>query len=245
MGKYFRKKYPKFYKVYQEIIGEVYYEFICLGVIFRLIALKRLKRLENLYGDPIDVRFNFSWLKPYNFDSFQNEFELRDFFNFLGEKKFNVICEIGTDNGGTLYLWSKILKPGGLIISVDLAKLYRKSINRFLRRIFPKEQQVYFIREDSHTSICVEKLVRILKEKKIDFLFIDGDHSYDGVKQDFSDYSKFVKKGGIIAFHDISVTELPENICGVFKFWNEIKMEYKYKEIIGEKDGIGIGLIFV
>ena len=246
MGKYLRKNYPKSYKVYQEIIGEIYYEIMCLGCIFRFIALKKLKHLESLYANPIDVRFNFSWIKPYNFDSFQNKYELQEFFNFLvGRGGFNVICEIGTDNGGTFYLWSKILKPGGLIISIDLAKLYRKSINRFLRNIFPKEQQVCFLREDSHSPICVEKLGRILKEKEIDFLFIDGDHSYDGVKKDFSDYSGFVKKGGIIGFHDISVSKLPENVCGVVKFWNEIKMDYKYKEIIDEKDEVGIGLIFV
>ena len=38
---------------------------------------------------------------------------------------------------------------------------------------------------------------------ELDFLFIDGDHSYAGVKQDFEKYSGYVKRGGLIAFHDI------------------------------------------
>jgi MMP 1-O-methyltransferase len=37
---------------------------------------------------------------------------------------------------------------------------------------------------------------------KIDFLFIDGDHSIEGCDYDFTHFSPFVKKGGYIAFHD-------------------------------------------
>jgi len=37
---------------------------------------------------------------------------------------------------------------------------------------------------------------------KIDFLFIDADHSYEGVKADFEAWSPKVKEDGIIAFHD-------------------------------------------
>ncbi len=36
----------------------------------------------------------------------------------------------------------------------------------------------------------------------IDLLFIDGDHSYDGVKSDWETYKYFLKPGSIIIFHD-------------------------------------------
>lgn len=38
----------------------------------------------------------------------------------------------------------------------------------------------------------------------IDLLFIDADHEYDGVRQDFLQWSPFVKPGGVIAFHDFA-----------------------------------------
>ena len=41
-----------------------------------------------------------------------------------------------------------------------------------------------------------------MQDIKIDFLFIDGDHSYDGVSKDFNLYSTIMEKNGIIAIHD-------------------------------------------
>ena len=36
----------------------------------------------------------------------------------------------------------------------------------------------------------------------MDILFIDGDHTYDGVKNDFERYNKYVKKNGYVIFDD-------------------------------------------
>jgi predicted O-methyltransferase YrrM len=93
-----------------------------------------------------------------------------------------------------------------------------------------------------------------LKGNKVDFLFIDGDHSYEGVKKDFEMYSPLVKKGGIIVFHDI----VPDYYTRygiktgswageVYKFWNEIKEKYENLEIVKdrEQNGFGIGVLFV
>ena len=42
----------------------------------------------------------------------------------------------------------------------------------------------------------------VLQDIKIDFLFIDGDHSYDGVKKDFELYCQIMSDKGIIIIHD-------------------------------------------
>ena len=40
------------------------------------------------------------------------------------------------------------------------------------------------------------------KRGTIDFIFIDGDHSYEACKADIAAWAPLVKKGGVIAFHD-------------------------------------------
>ncbi|MGH9689297.1 MAG: class I SAM-dependent methyltransferase, partial [Candidatus Acidiferrales bacterium] len=41
----------------------------------------------------------------------------------------------------------------------------------------------------------------------IDFLLIDGDHSEKGVRSDWEDWSRFVKPGGVVLFHDARLFE--------------------------------------
>lgn len=42
----------------------------------------------------------------------------------------------------------------------------------------------------------------VRQDIKIDFLFIDGDHSYEGVKKDFELYSTILNDNGVIIIHD-------------------------------------------
>jgi predicted O-methyltransferase YrrM len=247
LSKLLRSKYPKFYKLYQEIIGEIYYENLGIGYLIRLFSKKRLQQLENVYQDPIKVVFNFKGIGPYkSIRPFQITPEISELFNIVKGLNPKVVCEIGTDLGGTLYLWSKAMQSGGLLISIDLPRLYRKSLNRFLYSFFARTQKIFFLRENSHSLECLSKIQKILGDKKIDFLFIDGDHSYEGVKQDFLFYAKYVRKGGIIAFHDIMKDNLPGNICDVDKFWARIKTVYQHREIVADRKqiGAGIGIIY-
>jgi predicted O-methyltransferase YrrM len=50
----------------------------------------------------------------------------------------------------------------------------------------------------------------------IDLLFIDGDHSYEGIKSDYEAWYQHVKDGGVIAFHDYM-----ERWPGVMKYIDE------------------------
>lgn len=63
------------------------------------------------------------------------------------------------------------------------------------------------------------------------------------LKNNFEMYSPLVKHGGLIVFHyiyDISIISE-----GVNKFWNEVKNNYKFLEIVNnQKQGYEIGILF-
>jgi predicted O-methyltransferase YrrM len=158
--------------------------------------------------------------------------------------------EIGTNYGGTLFMLCALSPPGAQIISVDLAGgqfgggyPWRKIP---LYRRFPRNgQALHLIRADSHLPETLERVKNTLQDAKLDYLFIDGDHTYEGVKKDFEMFSPLVRGGGIIAFHDIA-QHRRELACEVDRFWNEIKKQYKHREIIenSQQGWAGIGVIF-
>lgn len=71
--------------------------------------------------------------------------------------------------------------------------------------------------------------------KPIDILHIDGNHSYEAVKEDFLTWCKFVKDDGIILMHDTCVFQ---SNFGVHKFFDEIP----YPKI-NFKNSYGLGVV--
>jgi predicted O-methyltransferase YrrM len=53
------------------------------------------------------------------------------------------------------------------------------------------------------------------KENSIDFIYIDGNHSYKSLKKDFELFLPKLKKGGIIAGHDYDPNAWPEVIKAI------------------------------
>jgi len=124
--------------------------------------------------------------------------------------------------------------PGGSFgggYSEDRIKLYEA---------FPLPgQELHLIRADSHAPATFDDVKKRFNNRSIDFILIDGDHTYVSVRSDFEMYSKLISKNGYIAFHDTVYAE------GVKKFWLEIKDQYKFSREWIDKDTprYGIGII--
>jgi len=156
------------------------------------------------------------------------------------------MIEIGTYKGGSLYIFSRQIEKLN-IIGIDYPvewtkfKWIKTMIKFFVAKSIPrKNQKLHMLIMNSQDIKTLNKVKKILNGKKIDFLHIDADHSYQGVKRDFELYSEIVRKGGIIALHDIYSIE------GVKKFWDEIKPHFKSKEILAKDESkrLGIGVIY-
>ena len=180
----------------------------------------------------------------------QKPSELHDLIQFIKNKPLKKIVEIGTARGGVLYALCQLADSNATIVSIDLPNgpfgvgLVVTDDDTF--KTFAKDrQELHFLQKDSHRESTKKELVKLLGKSKLDLLFIDGDHTYEGVKKDWEMYSPLVRKGGIVAFHDISFhPKVPE--CQVDKFWKELKPKYKHIEFIDSTDPTwaGIGVLF-
>jgi predicted O-methyltransferase YrrM len=63
-----------------------------------------------------------------------------------------------------------------------------------------------FIQGNSLSNDTYSKVTSICEE--FDIIFIDGDHSYEGTKNDFNKYSPLLKKGGYLMFDDQDYDEI-------------------------------------
>jgi predicted O-methyltransferase YrrM len=175
--------------------------------------------------------------------------EIFELLIFIKQRNPKYILELGTARGGTLYLFSNIASQDACIISVDLpygfSKIGYSIWRKQLYKSFEKaNQKIYLVLENSHEHRCLETVKSILNGNMLDLLFIDGDHTYEGVKKDFEIFSPLVRDSGVILFHDI--VEFPKNnLCKVSNFWNEIKHKYEYMEFVEDwhQGSAGLGLI--
>jgi len=177
--------------------------------------------------------------------------ELEALGEILAPRRPECALEIGTAYGGTLLFLTRLASPQATIASVDLpggrfGGGYSARRRWFYQRFARRRQRLHLLQGDSHSSATLDRLKAVLNGRALDYLFIDGDHSYDGVKCDFETYGPLVRNGGLIAFHDI-VEGKPEMVGGVPKFWHEIKSRYRHREIIRNprQGGYGIGVLYV
>jgi predicted O-methyltransferase YrrM len=152
------------------------------------------------------------------------------------------VLEIGTANGGTLYLLAWASAADARILSLDI-KLFEPLHRRVFEKVGRRSQRVRVMRGDSHLD-DTRDAVREYFGGQLDFLFIDGDHSAPSVLRDFELYAPLVRSGGLIAFHDI--VDGPEDLVGgVPAFWREVRSELDSpSEFVEswEQGGFGIGV---
>ncbi len=174
--------------------------------------------------------------------------EFAPFIAFVSRRPLATIVEIGSSRGGTFYAWCAIADPDALIVGIDFpggafGEFSEQSVD--LIGGYKRERQIpYVISGDSHAPETLARLRAILDGREIDLLFIDGDHTYEGVRADFENYRDLVMDG-LIAFHDIVPGE-SRRVGGVPEFWAEIKREFRHMELVEGwgQNGYGIGVLF-
>lgn len=160
--------------------------------------------------------------------------EIDAFYQYVVAERPHHVIEIGVAGGGSSALWHRACS--GLVIGVDPHPCVEaiKRLPRFHAAV-----------GDSHTHAVQETVFAELGGESADLLFIDGDHSLAGVTADYEDYKRFVRPGGLIAFHDINAADHwfePWEHGGVPRFWRELVNDSK-QEFTVHADIGGIGVV--
>jgi cephalosporin hydroxylase len=158
--------------------------------------------------------------------------------------KPKIILEIGAASGGTALIWSSLASER--VITCDLQDMTQQA--KLFTRFPPPASncKVSLLSGNSHDPQFKARVAKALNGERVDFLFIDGDHTEKGVTADYIDYKEFVRPGGIIAFHDIVENQpLPTN--QVYHLWKRLKNLAQVEEFVNDPSqrGFGIGVLHV
>ena len=153
--------------------------------------------------------------------------------------------EVGARHGDTFYAVLRAMAPGGLGVAVDwpggpwgLAGS-EQSLRQAVERL-SLLYAVHLVFGNSTWPDTVSQVWRLVPDGGFDLVFIDGDHSYEGVK---SDWERYGPMGRIVAFHDINAVHIQQRRFGVPRLWGEIKASgARCQEFIAPGSGMGIGV---
>ena len=144
--------------------------------------------------------------------------------------------EIGSAWGASFHLWGSVISEGPKI-SVDYMDLENYpffSLTHFSNR--NKTWMKHF--DDAHVvygkSSCpevIDTVGNILNGRKVGWLYIDGNHTYQSALIDYGLYKQFVKVGGYIGFHDISDGEIRPHHMHYNTSW-QVYSEIKHHKLL-------------
>lgn len=173
--------------------------------------------------------------------------ELEDFLKFLHTLEIKSYLEIGCARGDTFYEVVSQLPIGSKAVAVDYPEQLwgLNSSAEMLAKVSKSLNEAGYITTVILGNSTDKAIIQeASKFAPFDLVFIDGDHTYEGVKADWDNYAKW---GKMIAFHDIVDSQLPNlkgEIIEVPRFWNELKQKYRHIEFVEKGSTMGIGVIF-
>ena len=141
--------------------------------------------------------------------------------NFMNNK-IKSYLEIGVHNGCSMAYVLQSKYKVDICYGIDLFKntfyhdkLDKNYIYDNLQKINKNNNVINLIEGNSTNQDIIQKFKNI----NIDLIFIDGDHTYDGVKKDFFNYYPFLSDNGLMVFDDFNKANTNK---GVYKFINEL-----------------------
>ena len=113
--------------------------------------------------------------------------EASDLLRIVERLRPRRVIEIGTTHGGSLLLWARAAAADATLVSIDLPPWEiddpgESDKRRAIERVGSQQQSVYALRGDSHDPAVQARAHACLGGRAVDFLFLDADHSYEGVR---------------------------------------------------------------
>lgn len=134
--------------------------------------------------------------------------------------------EIGCYAGGSACLM--LQRPRTAVTTVDLGwPVTPQTVHDNVAALNHCRNDFRYVQGDSHDPATIQQV----SDRRYDIIFIDGDHSYHGVWQDFEAYRPLLKPGGYLVFDDyLDHEHSPSVRSAVDHIVNQVRQDF---DVIG------------
>jgi Methyltransferase domain len=191
---------------------------------------------RNIYGPPYNHWMNLS----IHGGMYQQPRQIAQAMIYLHDKEIKSYLEIGAFYGYTFAFVTAYLSKFGLerAIAFDSNKYF--DMYEQVEKNIPSVIMDYIARHGPIERNGHKGWIKILEGNQYDLVFIDGNHAYSAVKEDYENVGKYAK---ICMIHDINDMYI-EDECeggGPVQFWKELKYDQLIKSKLGHSFGGSTG----
>jgi predicted O-methyltransferase YrrM len=179
---------------------------LLLYILLNFISINNYLEIGVHNGGSISILLsNNNNINIYGIDLFEDIYDLSKHYN---KEKFDTYQYFKRDNLSKNKTLSNLLK---------------------IKTTYKNDSTINLIQGNSYFNETEEKFKEIINTNKLDLLFIDGDHTLEGVKNDYERYSKYVKKGGYIIFDDYHHEIIKNYVDNLIKINDNLKLIIKFQ----------------
>lgn len=160
----------------------------------------------------------------------------RDLISKYAKDKESVI-EIGVYEGVNTVTIAKAIKNEGKLYGID--PFFKGKVGVSYSKLIAMVQLAR--KQVSEKVVLIEKLSFDAADnvpENVDFIFIDGDHSYEGIKKDWEIYSRKIVPGGYALLHDTLVPTWDQDraLLGSVKYYADVISKDERFELVESVD---------
>ncbi len=205
---------------------------------------------ENRTCENVDESFAEAWKRVVELGATvsQDPEELEWLGGWLRWRGCSSFLEIGSRRGGSFFLLSLALPPGSRVAALDLpggpwgSADSAETLTKVGEALKERGYQVSTVLRNSNSPEAVAEIRRLFPNG-LDAVFVDGDHSYEGVRADYENYFPLLKPGGCFALHDVWPRHAEPGI-EVYAFWVELMRLHVWDFFVARPSSPGIGVIW-
>ncbi|MGA2583940.1 MAG: glycosyltransferase [Tepidisphaeraceae bacterium] len=145
----------------------------------------------------------------------------------LGQWNAQTILDLGSNDVGIIFLWTRVAAPNARIILAQLADRPMPEAKVQMLPFLPRpKQEIHRLTPAENVEAMESALDKSLDGRQLDFVFMNGRRTYKDISNDFRRLRRRVRAGGLIGWDGVTPIMKSSLTDGGDRLWTEVRPLY-------------------